>query len=249
MLTSCLPPSWTAERRETWETSRVCRRSQPACPARGGTSCNSLNKNPLLTFPPFSSLRPSAHAATPSLAPSLSTISTVIANSTVEHEAEPGCPWQAYVRCVNVVASSPFQDLEHRWHVQVRRVCGGKFSTPSARESCGYASVTAISVVASSPFQDPKRLGHVRFTEADQDERTCANDSACSPLPDVATPLPVSACTTVLLNVAPSPTVHTGFLRAATLPDCVSAEAEFQEVSILVDSGSQQAPLCSTAIA
>jgi hypothetical protein len=62
-------------------------------------------------------------------------------------------------------------------------------------------------------------------------------------------PPPVSACTTALLNVAPSPAVHTGFLRAATLPDGVSAQAEFQEVSILVDSGSQQAPLCSTAIA
>jgi hypothetical protein len=48
---------------------------------------------------------------------------------------------------------------------------------------------------------------------------------------------------------ASSPAVHTGFIRAISeLADNV-ASTKYQEVSILVDSGSQQAPLCSTTVA
>ena len=48
---------------------------------------------------------------------------------------------------------------------------------------------------------------------------------------------------------ASSPAVHTGFIRAVPASVDNVEPAEYQEVSILVDSGSQQAPLCSTAVA
>ena len=48
---------------------------------------------------------------------------------------------------------------------------------------------------------------------------------------------------------ASSPAVHTGFIRA--IPELADnmAPTKYQEVSILVDSVSQQAPLCSTEVA
>ena len=46
-----------------------------------------------------------------------------------------------------------------------------------------------------------------------------------------------------------SPDLHTGFIRAIPELDDNVAPTKFQEVSILVDSGSQQAPLCSMAVA
>jgi hypothetical protein len=49
--------------------------------------------------------------------------------------------------------------------------------------------------------------------------------------------------------VLSSPSQHRGFIRKAADPASMPAQAVFQEVSILVDSGSQQEPLCSTAIA
>ena len=51
------------------------------------------------------------------------------------------------------------------------------------------------------------------------------------------------------VNDLSSPALHTGFIRAAATLDDTGAPTDFQEVSILVDSGSQQAPLCSTAVA
>ena len=42
---------------------------------------------------------------------------------------------------------------------------------------------------------------------------------------------------------------HWGFIRTAADPASVTAQEVFQEVSILVDSGSQQEPFCSTVIA
>ena len=46
-----------------------------------------------------------------------------------------------------------------------------------------------------------------------------------------------------------SPAQHRGFLRKTAGIGGSTNEEEFQEVSILVDSGSQQEPLCSTALA
>ena len=46
-----------------------------------------------------------------------------------------------------------------------------------------------------------------------------------------------------------SPSQHRGFLRKATDTSSSKAEEEVQAVSILVDSGSQQDPLCSTVLA
>ena len=46
-----------------------------------------------------------------------------------------------------------------------------------------------------------------------------------------------------------SPSQHRGFLRRAAGTLSSKTAEEFQEVSILVDSGSQQDPLCSTALA
>ena len=46
-----------------------------------------------------------------------------------------------------------------------------------------------------------------------------------------------------------SPAQHRGLLRKTSGAGGHNAEEEFQEVSILVDSGSQQEPLCSTALA
>ena len=51
------------------------------------------------------------------------------------------------------------------------------------------------------------------------------------------------------LGSSASPSQHRGFLRKAAGTFSSKAEEEFQEVSILVDSGSQQDPLCSTALA
>ena len=46
-----------------------------------------------------------------------------------------------------------------------------------------------------------------------------------------------------------SPSMHQGFLRKMVEASDSKDAPEFHSVSILVDSGSQQAPLCSTAIA
>jgi hypothetical protein len=43
--------------------------------------------------------------------------------------------------------------------------------------------------------------------------------------------------------------MHKGFIRTSVEPGSALEQKEFQMVSILVDSGSQQAPLCSTAVA
>ena len=51
------------------------------------------------------------------------------------------------------------------------------------------------------------------------------------------------------LGSSASPSQHRGFLRKAAGTSSSKVEEEFQEVSILVDSGSQQDPLCSTALA
>jgi len=60
----------------------------------------------------------------------------------------------------------------------------------------------------------------------------------------------VDACTSPKIPTArSSPSLHTGFLRATAAPGSVLDTEAFQEVSILVDSGSQQEPLCSTAVA
>jgi hypothetical protein len=52
-----------------------------------------------------------------------------------------------------------------------------------------------------------------------------------------------------MINAPWSPALHTGFIRATAELGDTAAPTKFQEVSILVDSGTQQAPLCSTAVA
>jgi hypothetical protein len=63
-------------------------------------------------------------------------------------------------------------------------------------------------------------------------------------------PTPLAACAPpTTLNASSSPALHTGFIRATAEPGNTAVLKDFQEVSILVDSGSQQAPLCSTTVA
>ena len=50
-------------------------------------------------------------------------------------------------------------------------------------------------------------------------------------------------------NAVSSPSLHKGFIRTSVEPSSALEPKEFQAVSILVDSGIQQAPLCSTAVA
>ena len=45
-----------------------------------------------------------------------------------------------------------------------------------------------------------------------------------------------------------SPSQHRGFIGKADDPESATAQEVFQEVSILLDSGSQQEQLCSTVI-
>jgi hypothetical protein len=68
--------------------------------------------------------------------------------------------------------------------------------------------------------------------------------------PSLPRPTPLAACAPPrVVNDQSSPALHTGFIRATAELDDTGAPTNFQEVSILVDSGSQQAPLCSTAVA
>jgi hypothetical protein len=62
-------------------------------------------------------------------------------------------------------------------------------------------------------------------------------------------PMPLAACAPPTTLTASSPALHQGFIRATTEPGATVTPEAFQEVSILVDTGSQQAPLCSTAVA
>lgn len=61
--------------------------------------------------------------------------------------------------------------------------------------------------------------------------------------------MPLAACAPPTTLTASSPALHQGFIRATTEPGATVTPEAFQEVSILVDTGSQQAPLCSTAVA
>jgi hypothetical protein len=59
----------------------------------------------------------------------------------------------------------------------------------------------------------------------------------------------LAACTSDPAGALTSLSQHWGFIRKVADPESVTAQEVFQEVSILVDSGSQQEPLCSTVIA
>ncbi len=68
--------------------------------------------------------------------------------------------------------------------------------------------------------------------------------------PSLPLPTPLAACAPPrVIHDQSSPALHTGFIRATAELDDTGSPTNFQEVSILVDSGSQQVPLCSTAVA
>jgi hypothetical protein len=95
-----------------------------------------------------------------------------------------------------------------------------------------------------------RRQGQFNANPAARHRRHDVLDTATLRVPRPPPPVCVSACTSgVLKEPRSSPSLHTGFLRTTAEPGSVLAPEAFQKVSILVDSGSQQEPLCSTAVA
>ena len=124
-------------------------------------------------------------------------------------------------------------------------------STASASPPCHRTSVSASLQAIAGPRSPPTVNVHPPvalwtafnlFLPEWQDH--CLRPTS-RPLP---TPLAGCAPPMVIPDLS-SPALHTGFIRAIPELDDNVATTKFQEVSILVDSGSQQAPLCSTVVA
>ncbi len=124
-------------------------------------------------------------------------------------------------------------------------------STASASPPCHRTSVSASLQAIAGPRSPPTVNVHPPvalwtafnlFLPEWQDH--CLRPTS-RPLP---TPLAGCAPPMVIPDLS-SPALHTGFIRAIPELDDNVTPTKFQEVSILVDSGSQQAPLCSTVVA
>ncbi len=130
---------------------------------------------------------------------------------------------------------------------------------PPCHRTCAAASLQAVAGLRSPTFN--------RFLPEWQDHclrPTCLStkvQSATLPQrakgttftsvsPSLPLPTPLAACASrMVIHDLSSPALQTGFIRATSELDDNGAPTKFQEVSILVDSGSQQAPLCCTSVA